>query len=73
MSQRFNTSSYVIEELGIGKRRNNLIEFFGSFVLCILSLFSDDNEIKIEKLEKQFSPKRKKDVKAIEGYVKYKK
>lgn len=31
--------------------------------------FSDDNEIKIEKLEKQYSPKRKNNdsVKAIEG------
>jgi len=32
--------------------------------------FSDDNEIKIEELEKKFSPKRKKDANAIEGYDK---
>lgn len=29
--------------------------------------FSDDNDINCEKLEKQYSPKRKKDAKAIEG------
>lgn len=29
--------------------------------------FLDDNDMKIEKLDKQYSPKRKKDAKAIEG------
>lgn len=72
--QRFNTSSYVIQQLDIGTRNVEIFMFFVVvdrcrifipffFTPCIL----DDNKIKIEKLEEKFSPKRMIDAKAIEG------
>lgn len=67
-AQRIITSSYVIEQLDTGEIPN-LISFIVFISIQYCFRFLDDNEIQIEESEKQFSPKRKKDVKAIEGYV----
>ncbi|XP_060843295.1 E3 ubiquitin-protein ligase MYCBP2 isoform X2 [Rhopalosiphum padi] len=60
-----------VRDLKVTNRSNNANtqpQRFNSSLYVIEQLDTmDDNDLKIEKLEKQYSPKRKKDAKAIEG------